>query len=75
MKVPPNVQADAASRRGLIQAVTYAIEASGQFNGTNRLPPPESATTVRVRDGRVLTPDGPPRRTAAQARSVVVHLF
>lgn len=41
------------------KAFTDAIKASGQFIGANRLLPPETATTVRVRDGRVLTTDGP----------------
>lgn len=32
---------------------------SGHFVGANRLKPPKTATTVRVRDGKVLTTDGP----------------
>jgi len=38
---------------------TGAIRKSGHFLGSNRLLPPASATTVRVRKGKVLTTDGP----------------
>ena len=38
---------------------TEAIRASGNFIGCNRLEPPEAATTVRVRQGKVSTVDGP----------------
>jgi hypothetical protein len=36
-----------------------AIQRSGHYVGCNRLLPPETATTVRVRDGKVSTTDGP----------------
>jgi hypothetical protein len=48
---------DAAQHYRDYKAFTDAIKASGQFIGANRLLPPETATTVRVRDGRVLTTD------------------
>jgi hypothetical protein len=35
------------------------IRRSGHFVGSNRLLPPSSATTVRVRKGKVSTTDGP----------------
>lgn len=38
---------------------TRAIRQSGHLAGSNRLMPPETAKTVRVRDGRVFTVDGP----------------
>ena len=41
------------------RAFTAAIRQSGHFVGCNRLLPPKAATTVRVRDGKTLTIDGP----------------
>ena len=41
------------------QAFTNAIRASGHYLGCNRLLPPDAATTVRVRDGRISVTDGP----------------
>lgn len=38
---------------------TAEIRASGQFLGGNRLTPPETAVTVRVRNGKVSATDGP----------------
>jgi hypothetical protein len=38
---------------------TRAIRRSGHLLGSNRLMPPETAKTVRVRDGKVITTDGP----------------
>lgn len=38
---------------------TDAIRASGHLVDCNRLLPPATATTLRVRDGRVTTTDGP----------------
>jgi hypothetical protein len=38
---------------------TDAIRRSGHFIGCNRLLPPEAAATVRVRNGRISTTDGP----------------
>ena len=35
------------------------IQRSGHYLGCNRLLPPDAATTVRMRDGRVSTTDGP----------------
>ena len=35
------------------------IRASGHYLGCNRLLPPDAATTVRVRNGRIATTDGP----------------
>ncbi len=38
---------------------TESIRKSGHFIGANRLKPPDTAATVRVRGGRVLVTDGP----------------
>ena len=38
---------------------TENIRRSGHFVGCNRLLPPDAATTVRVRNGKVSTTDGP----------------
>ena len=45
---------------------TAAIRRSGHFVDCNRLLPPAAATTVRVRDGRVSTTDGPYVETKEQ---------
>jgi hypothetical protein len=45
---------------------TESIKASGHFIGANRLKPAAAATTVRVRNGRVLTTDGPFAETKEQ---------
>jgi hypothetical protein len=38
---------------------TRAIRKSGHFVGCNRLLPPDAATTIRVRKGKVSATDGP----------------
>lgn len=38
---------------------TEAIKKSGHFVAANRLQPPDAAITIRVRDGKVSTTDGP----------------
>jgi hypothetical protein len=40
-------------------ALTRDLEAQGKYIGGNELQGTETATTVRVRDGQVLTTDGP----------------
>jgi hypothetical protein len=40
-------------------ALTRDLEAQGKYIGGNELQGTEAATTVRVRDGQVLTTDGP----------------
>jgi hypothetical protein len=45
---------------------TARIRKSGHFIGANRLEPPEAATTVRVREGKVSTTDGPFAETKEQ---------
>ena len=54
---------------GLMQeyfAFTKAIEESGNLLGGNDLQPVQNATTVRVRNGRVSTTDGPFAETKEQ---------
>jgi hypothetical protein len=46
---------------------TDELRARGQFIAANRLQPPETATTVRVRNGRVSTTDGPYAETKEQS--------
>jgi len=48
------------------RAFTAAIRQSGQFVACNRLLPPDAATTVRVREGKVSTTDGPYAETKEQ---------
>jgi hypothetical protein len=45
---------------------TEGIRRSGHFVGCNRLLPPHAATTVRVRNGRISTTDGPYAETKEQ---------
>src|SRR5665213_333252 len=45
---------------------TQGIVQSGPFKGADRLQPVSTATTVRVRDGKTLTTDGPFAETREQ---------
>jgi len=45
---------------------TAAISRSGNYVGANRLLPPATAATVRVRDGKVTVTDGPFAETKEQ---------
>src|SRR5688572_19472145 len=51
--------ADAAEHFQEYRELTDALRASGQLVSVNRLLPPESAVTVRVRQGKIATTDGP----------------
>lgn len=59
-------EADAAKHFDDYRAFTEAIRASGHYLGCNRLLPPAAATTVRVRNGKVLVSDGPFAETKEQ---------
>jgi len=48
------------------QAFTQSIIQSGNFKGADRLQPTSTATTVRVRDGKTLSTDGPFAETREQ---------
>jgi hypothetical protein len=52
-------EADAARHFEEYREFTDAIRASGHLIDCNRLLPPATATTLRVREGRVSTTDGP----------------
>jgi hypothetical protein len=52
-------EADAEKHYQDYAKFTDAIRRSGHFIGCNRLLPPEAAATVRVRNGRISTTDGP----------------
>jgi hypothetical protein len=47
-------------------AYTQSIRASGNYAGGNALQPSHTATTVRVRNGRLVTTDGPFAETKEQ---------
>ncbi|HSD40367.1 MAG TPA: YciI family protein [Burkholderiales bacterium] len=59
-------EADAARHFEEYREFTAAIRASGHYLGCNRLLPPAAATTVRVRQGRISTTDGPYAETKEQ---------
>jgi hypothetical protein len=59
-------EADASRHFDEYRDFTAAIRKSGHFVGCNRLLPPGAATTVRVRQGRVSTTDGPYAETKEQ---------
>lgn len=52
-------EADAAAHFGEYARFTEDIRASGHYISCNRLLPPSEATTIRVRNGKVSTTDGP----------------
>ena len=58
--------ADAARHFDEYREFTTAIRENGNLVACNRLLPPATATTVRVRDGRVSTTDGPYAETKEQ---------
>jgi hypothetical protein len=62
-------QMDAAAIQKMTEeygAFTQSIIQSGHFKGADRLQPVTTATTVRVRDGKTLTTDGPFAETREQ---------
>ena len=52
-------RADADKHLEEYRAFTDAIRRSGHYVGCNRLLPPDAASTVRVRDGRISVTDRP----------------
>ena len=62
-EMPP---ADATRHFEEYAQFTAALRESGQLVACNRLLPPDTATTVRVRGGRALTTDGPYAETKEQ---------
>ena len=59
-------EADAERHFEEYREFTEAIRKSGSFIGCNRLLPPDAAVTVRVRQGKVATTDGPYVETKEQ---------
>jgi hypothetical protein len=59
-------EADAQRHFEEYREFTEAIRKSGHFIGSNRLLPPDAATTIRVRQGRVSITDGPYAETKEQ---------
>jgi hypothetical protein len=57
---------DAATLMADYGAFTQGIVQSGAFKSADRLKPVNTATTVRVRDGKTLTTDGPFAETREQ---------
>ena len=60
---------DAATGKKMLEeygAFTQGIIQSGNFKAGDRLQPTTTATTVRVRDGKTLTTDGPFAETREQ---------
>ncbi|MCK1620141.1 YciI family protein [Bradyrhizobium sp. 159] len=60
---------DAATSQKMLaeyQAFTQSIIQSGNFKAGDRLQPTATATTVRVREGKTLTTDGPFAETREQ---------
>ena len=60
---------DAATSQKMLaeyQTFTQGIVQSGNFKAGDRLQPTTTATTVRVRDGKTLTTDGPFAETREQ---------
>ena len=59
-------QAEAEAMMGEYFAFTEGIKKSGHYLGGNALQPVHTATTVRVRNGKVSTTDGPFAETREQ---------
>lgn len=59
-------EADAAQHYKDYGAFIESIRRSGHFVSANRLKPADTATTLRVRDGRVAVTDGPFAETKEQ---------
>jgi hypothetical protein len=59
-------EADARKHFEEYREFTEDIRKSGYYVGCNRLLPPEAAITVRLRNGKILTTDGPYVETKEQ---------
>ena len=59
-------EADAAQHFEEYLDFTAEIKRNGHYVGCNRLVPPDQAVTLRVRNGKVLTTDGPYAETKEQ---------
>ena len=61
-----DAKADQSALMADYGAFTQGIVQSGNFKSADRLKPIDTATTVRVRDGKTLTTDGPFAETREQ---------
>ena len=59
-------EAETGKMMGEFFNFTDSIKASGHYLGSNRLQPTPAATTVRIRDGKMSTTDGPFAETREQ---------
>jgi hypothetical protein len=59
-------ESDVDAMMGEYMALTQSIARSGNYKGGNRLQPTSAATTVRVRNGKRQTTDGPFAETREQ---------
>ena len=59
-------EADAAKHYQEYAEFTQSVKSSGHFIGANRLKPADTAVTVRVRQGKFRTTDGPFAETREQ---------
>jgi hypothetical protein len=59
-------KAEAGKMMGEYQAYTADIKRSGHYLGGNALQPTQAASTVRVRNGKISTTDGPFAETKEQ---------
>lgn len=59
-------EADAALHFDEYRTFTETIRASGHYLACNRLLPPDAATTIRVRNGKLSISDGPFAETKEQ---------
>src|SRR5689334_18173358 len=62
-KLPPE---EAGKMMSEYMAYTQDIQKSGNYIGGNRLQPTQTATTVRIRNGKMSTTDGPFAETKEQ---------
>jgi hypothetical protein len=65
-KSAARTEAETAATHQDYIAFTQSIIQSGHFKGGERLRPSSAATTVRIRDGKTLTTDGPFAETREQ---------
>ncbi len=65
-KLNPMSKADGEAMMGEYFGFTEGIKKSGHYLGGNALQPVQTATTVRVRNGKVSTTDGPFAETQEQ---------
>jgi len=63
---PKLPKADADKWMGEYMEFTDHIKQSGHYVGSNRLQPTQAATTVRIRNGKLSTTDGPFAETKEQ---------